>query len=922
MFLPNSLVEIKNDYINQKKSKILSNVKFCYSTFIYSPSIKNNQIKKVIIKYWIEYELKNGKEIYTHKCILYNINDQKFSEEIILKTTKNFYSEKCINLKSTDIFCSINSDEFTNINYFVIETKKLFTDNNNHLVSSNDVFEKDAYQKILATNFGLYDKLRENFYDIFIIEYHNKKKDVTKLNFRLYKKGESRTLSFKDANFHSEELYIEQTYIEPNLFNILFQRTNDTIITYIKKTEKKTNYFLSRFNLTKSTETKNSTQLISNYIRDDICNNPKYMQTIFMASFINYNDIEKSIIKKNGGQKYYKFQKDLVSLITCVNKDKKVKYETKKIVLPQCLNILDELNNKNYHIIEFTPDKNRIEFDINNDPKYKSLKNVGIQFLSPEITGKILINYKEKNSDKFKALIGNQFNEALTSISQIAFTKGTKIILNKPITLYYRLIQNITNNDGKTFTGYLSSDRCELKFIYREKTNILSRFGPGDAKSPRLKYDRCPIPYCEFCDNEKCQKCEDIEGIILNKDLNKCICDARKGFKEVPDEIKKICVCKEGYSYYKNRNQCFSNDYLKECKVLMGHDALSLIPIYDDYPKDKNIIEIDGKCEIIKDSFCFDINNLDRNLWFKMGEYKFYNAKIYDCVYIFDGKNLTLFFYSNRKDCTFNSNIMIQFIGKCLNKPEITGVKEYLDFLDNAKEYEPNATNVTIFKKIEKKDSKIKSILFNLINGQSQENLSDVILPPHIINEIKNISNIPKELNLLVFKADMTRNDTMSTQVEYQFYNPIPSKIHQRFIFKSLKNNNLRKLDGNDPNIYINVDDFDVKLNLPIQWTDEELEIIDELYHKKHIFIFNSSDPFYLDICYKFKTKYNGDIYLQDRKEKYYIQHPFCEDGCKLIDKHNYDTKKLTCQCSLKIINVNYTNKSFYENEPDEKFNN
>jgi hypothetical protein len=116
-------------------------------------------------------------------------------------------------------------------------------------------------------------------------------------------------LSFKDANFHSEELYIEQTYIEPNLFSILFQRTNDTIITYIKKTEKKTNYFLSRFNLTKSTETKNSTQLIINYIRDYICNNPKYMQTIFMASFINYNDIEKSIIKKMGDKNIINFKK-------------------------------------------------------------------------------------------------------------------------------------------------------------------------------------------------------------------------------------------------------------------------------------------------------------------------------------------------------------------------------------------------------------------------------------------------------------------------------------------------------------------------------------------------------------------------------------------------------------------------------------
>jgi hypothetical protein len=225
----------------------------------------------------------------------------------------------------------------------------------------------------MPTNLGIYGSLREYFYDIFIIEYHNRKKNVTKLNFRLYKKRERKALSFKDANFHSEELYIEQTYIEPNLFNMLFQRTNDTIVTYIKKSGKKTNYLLSRYNLTKYPGNKNSTQIISNYLRDDICNNPKYMQSSFMTSFINYNDIEKSIIKINGEQNYYKYQKDLVSLITCQNKDNKVEYEPKKIVLPQCLNILDELNNKNYHIIEFTPDKNRIEFDINNDPKYKSL---------------------------------------------------------------------------------------------------------------------------------------------------------------------------------------------------------------------------------------------------------------------------------------------------------------------------------------------------------------------------------------------------------------------------------------------------------------------------------------------------------------------------------------------------------------------
>jgi hypothetical protein len=108
---------------------------------------------------------------------------------------------------------------------------------------------------------------------------------------------------------------------------------------------------------------------------------------------------------------------------------------------------------------------------------------------------------------------------------------------------------------------------------------------------------------------------------------------------------------------------------------------------------------------------------------------------------------------------------------------------------------------------------------------------------------------------------------------------------------------------------------------LPIQWSDDELEIIEELYHQKHIFIFDSSNPFYLDVCYKFTTKYNSDIYLQDRKERYYINHPFCEEGCNLIDTQNYDSNKLTCQCSFEIVNDNYTNTSFYEEEPGEEFN-
>ena len=53
--------------------------------------------------------------------------------------------------------------------------------------------------------------------------------------------------------------------------------------------------------------------------------------------------------------------------------------------------------------------------------------------MSSEINDKIVINYKKTNSDKFKTFGGNQFNETLTSIFEIIFTKTSKMNGKKTI---------------------------------------------------------------------------------------------------------------------------------------------------------------------------------------------------------------------------------------------------------------------------------------------------------------------------------------------------------------------------------------------------------------------------------------------------------------------------------------------------------
>ena len=238
-------------------------------------------------------------------------------------------------------------------------------------------------------------------------EYHDKEKNLIILVSSIYIGGSIPAYFIYniDISLASLKIFyginIEDTYISPNLFNHFIPNENDLIIIYTMKAGNKTNLILTRFNLTYS----NSLHVrykfreisLSNYLREDICSNPKYIQSIFVNSFINYNDKDKQTIKEKENENYYKYQRDIVTLMAC-EKDDKVFYESKKIIMPQCLNILDEINNKSFHVIEFTQNKNKTVFDIYGDPKFVSLRNYSMQFYPGETEGNVVINYLKKVS--------------------------------------------------------------------------------------------------------------------------------------------------------------------------------------------------------------------------------------------------------------------------------------------------------------------------------------------------------------------------------------------------------------------------------------------------------------------------------------------------------------------------------------------
>ena len=903
-FGPDKIVEIineNNQVFSHKSNNVqnLANIKFCYSTLIYDPNNSNNF---VIITYWTEFEIRNNKEIYIHKCILFYINEKRFSNVITLNENsnfityfinKNYYPKNCVTFRNTDIYCSINFDSSDSTSYgnsFVIETKRIFNSENVYLVISDTKFDKEIFQKPISINYGIHDTLG-GYFDVFLTEYHDKTNNRTKLISSYYREKSHNSFIFKVDTMKSfYGINIEDAYIESNLFNHIFPNSNDLLIIYTLKTGSKMSLLMSRFNLTNSNKINHdfSKYSITNYIRDDICLQPKYIQSIFSNSYIKYNEKDSKYIKNNGGkEKFYKYQKDIITLITCLKSGNEVEYQPKKIIMPQCLNTLDEINSKENHIIKFSKDKNYIIFDIYNDPNYASLRDVEIQFISQNKNNiPIILNYKKSENSIFLPF---DYNKSIYGITHIKFIKTNNFKSNIPITIQYRLKQSIST--GASAKCHLSSDICELEFLIDDNNDN----------------SQCNVPYCKYCENNICKECDpQIDGIMLNEELNKCMCDIENGFKAEPDMSIKMCICKDNYSFFQNTKLCLPNIIFKWPYCSNKKDDLSSIPIYEyclpNCTLNNSCTEPIQPQPTIPTGKCLEPDNLEENIWFKLGENKFYYAYINDCVYIFD-KDLSLFFHSNNKNCSFEEDMM-DYISFCLNKPEIKSKNEYDKFLNNSLEYEPYSPEIKINKKID-------NIQFNLVNGQTKDDISDVILPEDTIKELKKIYDIDEDLNLLIFKADITRADTISTQVEYQFYNPTPNKLYKKINFQKL-NNTLRRLDDNNS--------LKVKLSLPIHWKEYQLNIVKELYAMK-IFLFNSSHDFYLDVCFKFTTSNGSDIYLNDRRKKYFINEPFCEEGCELIDTHNYDNfNKLVCECPIKYTQENYTNISFVLQEEDERF--
>ena len=868
-----SFTPINDAYFNNIQNN-LANIKFCYS------AVMNIANDFYIITYWTESSNINGKETYSHKLIKFNMKEKVFSEVKNLNSKYNFYAESCTTLGNKYIYCTIDPSFslLSNIYDFTIDSQL-------SKISTNIVialFTDTMYHRPIGLSKETYT-LTGKTANYFLTEYHDKGANKTRLVTSLYVNKYSTAFILKLEGlgiYHG--INIEDRYVDPNLFNHILTYNNEILILYVMKgAEGKNLLLVNQYDYTQSLQiqTKFNKYSLSNYLRDDICDNPKYMQSIFILSYINYDENDKQIIKSSTGEKYYTYQRDIGIVMSCAKDNGDIFYEAKKIVLPQCLNILENINTKT-GLFTFKKDSIVIKLDIKNNPNLKSLRNVEIQFFDSNIYNVFIIVQALKDGKRIT------IDKATTvyNVDSIEIFKTLAFKEGKSYQIPYRIKQ--TGFSGISSTCHLTSDICYIE-VYHE--------GEEDG-------NECTVKYCKECENNKCIECnKDIIGIKLDKSNNLCVCDEEKGSNKEPNLNINMCTCKEGYSFYQNINTCLPDSTLNNGTFCISEqDERSSINIYDKITDELNVNYINDLpyCPKPQGESC----NLD--IWFKMGRYIFYWAKVDKCIYIIYNHEIVI--YSDRAECQYK-NFDYR---NCFNL-DINNREEYEAAINNAYEYIPNS-NTSSFNKTE------GAITFYILNEYNINKYSSVQLSKACMNKVKEVYNID---SLLIFVVNIKKSNIIATQVEYGFYNPNPEKMNEKlnmsicFDSKLLANLGIKRQLQYNYNSINNIDDYDLDIdeiiiNVQIDWPEKYKKSIDELYIKQGIDIFNSSNPFFNDVCYTFTTPEGTDLFLQDRKEKYFINDPLCESNCVQL---GYDvfSERAVCKCKMKEEPDNYENVTF-----------
>ena len=159
-------------------------------------------------------------------------------------------------------------------------------------------------------------------------------------------------------------------------------------------------------------------------------------------------------------------------------------------------------------------------------------------------------------------------------------------------------------------------------------------------------------------------------------------------------------------------------------------------------------------------------------------------------------------------------------------------------------------------------------------------------------SKLRSSRSINPSIPLLLFKVDITSEETQTPYVIYEIFN----------------SNDKTSLD-------LRVCTDNIIINTPVYFSKEMENVFKSLTSEK-IDLFNSKEDFYQDICFKYKTIHDTDITINDRRKLYFKSNEnnyMCQKGCK-FEEYNYNTQKAKCSCGISTKTMNDLNSNdFFE---------
>jgi len=368
--------------------------------------------------------------------------------------------------------------------------------------------------------------------------------------------------------------------------------------------------------------------------------------------------------------------------------------------------------------------------------------------------------------------------------------------------------------------------------------------------------------------------------------------------------------------YYKDKcypstsSDCRNEDILEKRKAEFNNNHLSLCEsncIYNEYNSDTNM----ALCECPFKSKFMNLSEIlrkiDKLLYY---EFQLETDNLHTNSYS-DNSFITNNIKTDSNTIPNNSDQLKECLFRSIHTKDCEELIEFEDLIN--KNYIPVNSKDSINKVFELFQEELKN---KTINKNKNEIIEGEDVTFHMTTTEKKATNdkishidffecekllqekLGIEEPLIIVSVDIKRNDTISTQVEYQVFNPY-----------TLEPLNLSLCENVKIDIYTPVSLDSETYNLAKQLKDQGYDI------------FNSSDAFYNDICSTFNSENNTDIILRDRRKDFYNPNiTLCEENCK-YDGFDIDSLKVKCQCGIKpIVNSDISKTKFTPNTILENF--